>query len=241
MIGEMLVQAVVPGVHRINLGVVNVYVLQAEDGVTLIDAGMAATRPLLLRGLAAIGVQPRDIRRILVTHAHPDHTGALAYMKHASGARIYMHPDDAALVRQGRSLRPGLRPPPHPVFGVVVPLVLWAIPRHVDAVDTDQLVRDDERIEVASGMRVVGFPGHSAGQVGYLWERHGGVLFAGDPAANQLGRLDVAIVYEDYEQGKRDLATLASLSYETVCFGHGPPIIGGASTAVRRKWGPAPG
>jgi glyoxylase-like metal-dependent hydrolase (beta-lactamase superfamily II) len=241
MIGEMLAQAVVPGVHRINLGVVNAYVMQAEDGVTLIDAGMAATRPLLLRGLAAIGVQPREIRRILVTHAHPDHTGALAYMKRASGARIYMHPDDAALVRQGRSLRPGLRPPPHPVFGVVVPLVLWAIPRHVQAVDTDQLVRDGERIDVAGGMRVIGFPGHSAGQVGYLWERHGGVLFAGDPAANQLGRLDVAIVYEDYEQGKRDLATLSSLAYETVCFGHGPPIIGGASAAVRRKWGPAPG
>jgi glyoxylase-like metal-dependent hydrolase (beta-lactamase superfamily II) len=238
MIGKMLVEAVVPGVHRINLGVVNAYLLQAEDGLTLIDTGMGATRPLLLRALAALGHAARDIRRILVTHAHPDHTGALAYLKRASGARVYMHPDDAALVRQGHSLRPGTRPPPHPVYGAVVPLVLWAVPRRVEAAETDQLVRDGDRLEIAGGMRVVGFPGHTAGQVGYLWERHGGVLFAGDPAAN-LGRLDIAIVYEDHAQGMRDLVKLASLQYDTVCFGHGAPIVGGASAAVRRRWGPA--
>lgn len=238
MIGKLLVSAIVPGVHRIDLGVVNAYVLQAEDGVTLIDTGIAATRPLLLRAIKALGIDVRDIRSILVTHAHPDHTGSLAYLRHASGARVYMHPDDAALVRQGRALRSGLRPPPHHlVYGALVPLGLWAVPRRVEAAETDHPVRDGERLEVAGGMHVVGFPGHSAGQVGYLWQRHGGVLFAGDPAANQLRRLDVAIVYEDYAQGMRDLVKLASLEYDTVCFGHGSPIVGGASAAVRRKWG----
>lgn len=239
----MLTEQVVPGVHRIGLGMVNAYLLQAEDGVTLIDTGMGATRPLLLRGIGALGHRVRDIRRILVTHAHPDHTGALAYLARESGARVYMHPADAALVGQGRALRPGVRPPPHPVYGVVVPLVLWAVPRRIEPARTDHEVRDGDRLDVAGGMRVIGFPGHSAGQVGYLWERHGGVLFAGDPAANQLGRLDIAIVYEDYAQGMRDLKTLASLEYETVCFGHGPPIVGGASARIRRKWGqpdPAP-
>jgi glyoxylase-like metal-dependent hydrolase (beta-lactamase superfamily II) len=118
--------------------------------------------------------------------------------------------------------------------------MLWAVPRRVEPAVTNQPVRDSERLEIAGGMRVVAFPGHSAGQVGYLWERHGGVLFAGDPAANQLRRLDVAIVYEDYAQGMRDLAKLASLEYDTVCFGHGAPIVGGASAAVRRKWGTPP-
>jgi glyoxylase-like metal-dependent hydrolase (beta-lactamase superfamily II) len=232
-----LVKAVVPGVHRINLGISNAYLLDADDGLTLIDTGMALTRPLLLRAIRAAGRQVRDIRRILVTHAHPDHTGALAYVKRASGARVYMHPDDADLVRRGRALRPGLRPPPHPVYGVVVPLMMWAVPGRVEPAETDQHVRDGEVLDVAGGMRVVAFPGHSAGQVGYLWRRHGGVLFAGDVAANQLGRLDVAIVYEDHAQGMRDLARLASLDFDTACFGHGPPIVGGAAAAVRRRWG----
>jgi glyoxylase-like metal-dependent hydrolase (beta-lactamase superfamily II) len=236
MLGKALVEAVVPGVHRIKLGIVNAYLLDAEDGLTLIDTGMAQTRPLLLRAIAAAGRRVEDIRRILVTHAHPDHTGALAWLKRASGARVYMHPDDAELVRQGRALRP-VRPPPHAVYRVVVPLAMWAVPRRVEPAGTDQPVRDGELLDVAGGMRVVGFPGHSAGQVGYLWERHGGVLFAGDVAANQLGRLGVAIVYEEYAQGLRDLARLASLDFDTVCFGHGPPIMGGAAAAVRRRWG----
>ncbi|HEX5871517.1 MAG TPA: MBL fold metallo-hydrolase [Longimicrobium sp.] len=237
MAGSVLVEAVVPGVHRIRLGVVNAYLLDAADGLTLIDTGMAQTRPLLLRAIAGAGRRVADIRRILVTHAHPDHVGGLARLKQASGARVYMHPDDAALVRQGRALRPGLRPPPRHVYSVVMPLVTWAIPGRVAPAETDQRVRDGERLHVAGGMRVIGFPGHSAGQVGYLWERHGGVLFAGDVAANLLGRLDVAIVYEDHAQGMRDLARLASLDFDTVCFGHGPPIVGSAAAAVRRRWG----
>jgi glyoxylase-like metal-dependent hydrolase (beta-lactamase superfamily II) len=232
-----LVETVVPGVCRINLGIVNAYLLDVGDGLTLIDTGMAVTRPLLLRAIAAAGRHVRDVRRILVTHAHPDHTGALAWLKRASGARVYMHAADAELARKGRALRPGLRPPPHPVYGVVVPLVMWAAPRRVHPAETDQHVRDGEVLDVAGGMRVVAFPGHSAGQVGYLWQRRGGVLFAGDVAANQLGRLDVAIVYEDYAQGMRDIARLGSLDFDTVCFGHGPPIVGGAAAAVRRRWG----
>jgi glyoxylase-like metal-dependent hydrolase (beta-lactamase superfamily II) len=235
MPGKGLVEAVVPGVRRIRLGIVNAYLLDAEDGLTLIDTGMAQTRPLLLRAIAAAGRRVEDIRRILVTHAHPDHTGALAWLKRASGARVYMHPDDADLVRQGRALRP-VRPPPRAVYRVVVPLLMWAVPRRVEPAGTDQPVRDGELLDVAGGMRVIGFPGHSAGQVGYLWERHG-VLFAGDVAANQLGRLDVAIVYEDYPQGLRDLARLSSMDFDTVCFGHGAPIVGGAAAAVRRRWG----
>jgi glyoxylase-like metal-dependent hydrolase (beta-lactamase superfamily II) len=232
-----LVEAVVPGVIRINLGIVNAYLLDAEDGLTLIDTGRAVTRPLLLRALRAAGRQVRDIRRILVTHAHPDHVGALAWLQRASGARVYMHAADAELVRQGRALRPGLRPPPHPVYGAAVPLMMWAVPRRVEPAETDQHLRDGELLDVAGGVRVVAFPGHSAGQVGYLWPRHGGVLFAGDVAANQLRRLDVAIVYEDHAQGMRDLVRLASLDFATVCFGHGPPIVGGAAAAVRRRWG----
>lgn len=61
----------------------------AEDGLTLIDTGMAQTRALLLRAIAAAGRRVEDIRPILVTHAHPDHTGALAWLQRASGARVW--------------------------------------------------------------------------------------------------------------------------------------------------------
>jgi glyoxylase-like metal-dependent hydrolase (beta-lactamase superfamily II) len=234
MLGNALVEAVVPGVHRIKLGVVNAYLLDAEDGLTLIDTGIAQTRPLLLRAIAAAGRRVEDIHRILVTHAHPDHTGALAWLKRAS-----VHACTCIRTMRswcGRAARfvPCARRPTRSTGW----WCRWRCgPCRAEPAGTDQPVRDGELLDVAGGMRVVGFPGHSAGQVGYLWERHGGVLFAGDVAANQLGRLGVAIVYEEYAQGLRDLARLASLDFDTVCFGHGPPIVGGAAAAVRRRWG----
>jgi glyoxylase-like metal-dependent hydrolase (beta-lactamase superfamily II) len=74
--------AVAPGVHRIplplpsdGLRAVNVYAIEADGGLVLIDSGwaLANARDQLERSLAVIGAGLRDIRRFLVTHMHRDH------------------------------------------------------------------------------------------------------------------------------------------------------------------------
>jgi len=73
---------VAPGVHRIplplpmdGLRAVNIYVIETDDGLTLVDGGWAIpeSRSLLESSLAEIGHTVRDIRRFLVTHVHRDH------------------------------------------------------------------------------------------------------------------------------------------------------------------------
>ena len=73
---------VAPGVHRIplplpfdGLRAVNVYAIEAEDGLVLIDSGWALANALgqLQRSLAAIGAALPDVRKFLVTHLHRDH------------------------------------------------------------------------------------------------------------------------------------------------------------------------
>ncbi len=73
---------VVPGVHRIplplpsdGLRAVNVYAIEAADGLVLIDSGWALANALdqLVRSLAAIGAGLPDVRKFLVTHLHRDH------------------------------------------------------------------------------------------------------------------------------------------------------------------------
>jgi glyoxylase-like metal-dependent hydrolase (beta-lactamase superfamily II) len=73
---------VAPGVHRIplplpsdGLRAVNVYAIEADNGLVLIDSGWALANALdqLKRSLAVIGAGLPDVRQFLVTHMHRDH------------------------------------------------------------------------------------------------------------------------------------------------------------------------
>ena len=79
-------------------------------------------------------------------------------------------------------------------------------------------------------------PGHSAGQLAFLWPRHGGVLFAADALTNWAG-LRLTHVHEDVALATRSLATLAELDFQVACFGHGAPITHEAGARFRHAFG----
>ncbi len=74
------------------VGPINCY-LAAGAELTLIDTGPkdAATLPALRDGLAALGLAFKDIRRVIVTHAHVDHFGLAAQIVAESGAAVLSH------------------------------------------------------------------------------------------------------------------------------------------------------
>ena len=77
------------------VGPVNVYVARDPDGLTLVDCGprLPEARTALDAGLAALGCSVRDVRRIVVTHAHADHYGLAASIaaSAASGVQVLTH------------------------------------------------------------------------------------------------------------------------------------------------------
>ena len=88
---------VAPGIHRIplplpmdGLKAVNVYVLETEHGLTLVDGGWAVTegREALEKGLRQLGRSFTDIRRFLVTHVHRDHFSLAAALGAEVGADV---------------------------------------------------------------------------------------------------------------------------------------------------------
>lgn len=232
----MVANLIVPGLYEVALGPVNAFLLDADDGVTLIDAGVPGSAPKILDAIRSIGRGPSDVRYILATHCHVDHAGSLAALKRPTGATAWMHPEDAAMVRAGRAMRP-LSPAPGPINAILGRLLIRSAPAEVEPAEVEHEVADGEELPIAGGLRVVHVPGHCAGQLAFLWPRHGGVLLAADAAANVFG-LGLSPMYEDLAEGRRSLAKLAALDFEVACFGHGRPIRGGASGRFRRKWPP---
>jgi glyoxylase-like metal-dependent hydrolase (beta-lactamase superfamily II) len=84
------------------LGYTLVYALESARGPVLVDAGWEHVESwnALSRGLAALGLEVRDVYGVVVTHHHPDHSGLAGRVRAASGAWIAMHAADAAIVRR---------------------------------------------------------------------------------------------------------------------------------------------
>jgi glyoxylase-like metal-dependent hydrolase (beta-lactamase superfamily II) len=225
---------VTPDVYRVEHARINSYLIDAADGVVLVDAGLPSAAGAILDRLRAIGREPSDVRAILVTHAHLDHAGGLAALKKATGATVYMHRLDAGLVRAGRARRDWS---PAPGFiNEVIFRVLDAAPDRLEPADVAGEVEDGDIVPAAGGIQALHVPGHSAGHIAYLWPEHGGVLFVGDAASHEMG-LRQGANWEDVEEGMCSLRRLAALDFDIACFAHGRPIVGGASDRFRAVWG----
>ena len=83
------------------------------------------------------------------------------------------------------------------------------------------------------GMQIIGTPGHTLGHIS-VYDPVGSLLIAGDAMANQDNQLTGSIprFTADMDMANDSVRKLATLSFETLVFGHGDPIDTGASEAV---------
>jgi glyoxylase-like metal-dependent hydrolase (beta-lactamase superfamily II) len=77
------------------LNMVNGHLIRSEAGCVLVDTGIPGSERKIARALARHGLSFRDIKLIIVTHAHTDHAGSAACVRQLSGAPILAHQDDA--------------------------------------------------------------------------------------------------------------------------------------------------
>jgi glyoxylase-like metal-dependent hydrolase (beta-lactamase superfamily II) len=211
------------------MGTANGYLIEAEDGLTLIDAGFPNREAAVLTAIHELGRSPYQLKHLILTHGHPDHVGSAAAIVRETGARTYMHPLDIPLAESGGPFRP-MTPAP----GLLRRILCRAIYDHNERlapVAIDQPLADGETLHIAGGIDVIHVPGHCAGQVALLW-RPGRMLFAADVFMNVMGLGD-PLGFEDIDVGRASQRKLASLSFDTVGFGHGKVISRNAVTRLR--------
>ncbi len=226
----MHVQEVVPGLYSNLFSDWQVYVYYLIDGdeVTIIDTGGRGSAPRIIEGLQELGKKASDVTRILLTHGHQDHAGSASRLADVTAAPVHVHADDARHVRDGTDYQT-LKP--RTLLGRLI--LLRRPPTKVEATPGADMISDGDEI---SGMRVVHAPGHSPGQVVFLWPRHGGVLILGDALFN-LPYLAPPPIYADLDSMFASVRKISDLDFEVACFGHGKPIKHGAGERFRKKFG----
>jgi glyoxylase-like metal-dependent hydrolase (beta-lactamase superfamily II) len=224
---------IVPGLYAIPVGPVNTFLIESSDGCTLIDSGLPGSADKILEAIGELGKQPKDVRHIVLTHAHPDHIGGFAAVKKATSADAYMHPLDAPIVTSGSGFRP-MTAAPGWLTGIMFRLFVRPV-ASVEAAPIEHRVKDGEKLTIADGLTAIHVPGHCLGQLAFLWPKHGGVLFAADACSNMMG-LGWSLGYENFEEGKRSLRKLMAFDFRVACFGHGKAILQDAAGKFKKKW-----
>ena len=146
--------------------------LDGDGQVTLVDCGMSFAPPRIVAGLAAFGKHPRDVTRIVLTHAHADHAGGAAKIRARTGAPVAVHADDAGFARRGEI------PPPDTSRTAGRLFARFGVKRF-PPLEVGQELRDGDELDVGGGLRVVHTPGHTPGHVSLL-HPGSGVLVTGD-------------------------------------------------------------
>jgi len=227
----MALEEIVSGVYGIGMRYVNAFFIVGEDGLTMVDSGLAKKKDTILGAVAGAGRQPADLRHILITHHHIDHIGSLAALKAATGAKCYVHPADSPIVR-GDEPQPG--PNPGSLLGKLAGPLLSRMSPPAPPADVDVEVADGEELPLAGGIKAVHTPGHTPGHLSFLLPSKN-VLFVGDAAANMLRLgLPIGMFTADREQAKESIGKLAALEFDVACFGHGRVLKGEANLRFRR-------
>ena len=228
----MAVKPVIKGVLVVPMGMSNAYLIESDDGFTLVDAGFPSKEAVVFDAIRGLGRSLDQLKHLIFTHGHPDHIGSAAAIVRETGARTYMHPLDIPIAESGGPFRPIKSAP-----GLLAPVLcrLFYHPnQRLEPVVIDRHLTAGETLSIAGGIEVIHTPGHCAGQVALLWHP-GRMLFAGDAASNVMGLGD-PLGFESLEEGRASQRKLASLSFDAAGFGHGQPIAHDASTRFRNTW-----
>ncbi len=208
-------------IYRLKNGFVNLYLIDEPDGLTLIDTGIARSGPkLVLQKISELGRQPGDLKRILITHADPDHTGGAAELKAKTGATVYASAiEKPAIERGGTSRNVAGNAIVKAIFGVMGKLM------PTPPVPVDQISVGGQTLPILGGLNVLATPGHTPGHLSfYIPSQH--TLIAGDAWNAMTGTLAFkpAPVHWDYTVGRESVKLLEQVGAKTIWCGHGGVI-----------------
>jgi len=176
--------------------------ITSPDGHVLIDGALPNSAPLILDNIRALGFEPRDVRLILNSHAHFDHSGGIAALQRASGAQVAASGPSASVLERGAST-PG--DPQHGILAGFPP------------VQRVRRIRDGETVRAGRiAMTAHVTAGHTPGGTTWAWRSCAGgkcleVVYADSqtPASADGFRFSDSPAVAEFERAIRTLEALS--------------------------------
>jgi glyoxylase-like metal-dependent hydrolase (beta-lactamase superfamily II) len=139
---------IVEGVHQVDGVNGNVYLVEDNSRLVLIDNGLPRSSGKIVNYVKKLSYEPAAVSSIILTHFHIDHVGSVKKLKEQTNAQVAVHQADADFVS-------GKESPPKPKRLLVKALTSVV---KAEPVEVDLLLKDGDKI---GDLRVISVPGHS--------------------------------------------------------------------------------
>lgn len=190
----------------------NIYII---DNEIIVDAGTGAFFSVIKENLENGGFNPREIKNIINTHCHFDHTGGDQKFRDLCKAKIMIHKNDSKALETGKGM---------------MSEVFNEVPR---VVTVDKTLKDGDVIKTKSfAWQVLSTPGHTPGSI-CLYEPKKKILISGDTIfSDGIGRTDLP--GGDHKALKESLKKISNLKVDYLFPGHGMPKMSGVDFLIKQ-------
>lgn len=209
----------------IKVGIDNCYIIKNESAI-LVDGGMPGKFNDFSKGLKDAGINPKEIKAIVVTHCHWDHIGCTKKIKAMTGAKVIAQKNEKDILEKGGKT---IMPPGVTRWGKILGAILGSLVKKIsiEPCEVDIIIGEEDFSLSDFGIKgkLVFTPGHSPGSISLVLDS--GDAFVGDMAMNGLPltiRPNLPIFAEDMSLLMNSWKKLIGLGVKKIYPAHGKPF-----------------
>jgi glyoxylase-like metal-dependent hydrolase (beta-lactamase superfamily II) len=217
---------IVNGIHRVdeaskNMAHSNVYLVINDKELTVVDTGTPGNAKKTINYIQEIGRQPNEVKTIILTHFHMDHTGSLKELKVQTGAKAAASEADSEFI-SGKKRYPK---PKNLLMRAANSFI------KVEPTDIDTILKGGMRI---GDLEVIETPGHTPGSI-MLYDAQRKTLFAGDTLRFDGKKVSTGPKQFCWDEAKEkaSIEKIVSLDFDVLLPGHGDPAMHNAASLVK--------